>query len=55
MEYVYTPHMIESTKKKKTYYFVSIDLVDSQSKECIQKGQPILWLTEEQYKKMLGI
>lgn len=52
MSFVYHYYMVHSKKKDTDYYYVSLDLVDDNG-VLLSKGSPILWITKEQYEKLL--
>lgn len=52
MKFVYHYYMVHSKKKNQDYYYVSLDLVDDNG-ALLSKGSPILWITEDQYNKLM--
>lgn len=54
MKYVYVPVMIHSTKKDKDFFFIRVELRD-ESDKVISQSEPILWIEEDTYKKLLNI
>ena len=57
MKFVYIYESFNGTSKKtgekKTYYVVKLALTDDKN-TILQKSQPIIWLTEEQYNSLIS-
>ena len=54
MKLVYHYYMVHSEKKDSDFYYVALDLVDSNG-VVLSKGSPILWISEDQYKELMKI
>lgn len=54
MKFEYHKYCIHSKKKDKDYYYVTIDLVDSNG-VLLFKGSPILWIDEDTFNQLTFI
>ena len=53
IKYSYIPDIIQS-KTKGTYYVVRLAILD-ENNIVLVKGQPLIWINEDIYKKLLNI